>query len=1085
MRHYLAWDPDVKTGRTDRSKSRQQPEQHDMNDALKLYTFGGLSIQQAETTITGFVSRKVDALFIYLACNSGDHPRELLAEMLWDDLPQDRAMGNLRTALSSLQRRLAPYLSITRQTVGLNAETDIWLDVQTLETELDRVEEQSRLPGNLSRSAANILEQALTLFKGEFLAGFNLRDSRGFEGWQTLERERLRGRIIEARHCLVDHYLETHQYGAGLAQAMQLLQLDTLWEETHRQLMFLYAQSGQLRAALAQYETCRALLEEELGVTPEPATQAVYRRIQAREIVVTLETRTPPHNLPVPGTPFIDRPNEVSYVSDALNDPHCRLVTIVGTGGSGKTRLSLQVAALQLPQFINGVFQINLAPVQTSDFIISTIIETLKIGVNSHNNGESELLKYLSTRQLLLILDNFEHLLDGVNVVLRLLAYAPDLKILITSRERLNVQEEWVVTLGGMAYPAAFASDLAQYSAVQLFVQTASRVSSEFSLADNAEPVFRICQLVQGMPLALELAASWLRVMTCSQIANEITHNLDILQSPLRNVPERHRSIRAVFEVSWALLTAAERQLLQRLSVFQGSFQQSAAQQITGASALTLLSLQDKSLLNAAGGYFELHQLLRQYSAERLNLEVDEALHIKTVHSMYYLDRLIAYEPRLFSEHLSQTTQDLAREIEDIRAAWTFAIMQQDLPLARQFLMPLYSYFDVQCRYYEGEELFDWAYRQLIGAETDQSELLAAQLHILQGSMFVCMSRYSEAQTIIQQSLPILQQADFPWETRIGLASLGTIAYACGNYLEARAFYEQALVYYEQAQDTAEIFNLLIRLSDISTVLGDYQKAHQMLIEKLPMLDQLKGKRGRLSFLTTLGDLEHKLGNFSSAKQRFTESLTVSEAMQDNTSLGVAFVSLGRTAYALGDYEESIRLCGQSIAFCTETRNQWGLSFALAHRGRAYHAQGQYQTALQEFRSALDICQEMGNRWVMSFTLRQLSRTCLALGIHLEAAYHAFQSLEIASAIKAQPLILDALINIATLLYELNRVEEAFQIALFVSRHPISEYETRHDAERLVADLQSHPTINAQPDRFPQATIDSMTDYALALRTAV
>ncbi len=392
-----------------------------MTDTLKLYTFGGLSIQQADSTVKGFVSRKVDALFVYLACNGPrEHPREVLASMLWDDLPQERSMSNLRTVLSSLQSRLAPYLNITRQTISINPEADIWLDAQVLETTLDLAEKQAHFPGDISRATAAKLEQALALFKGEFLAGFNLHDSRGFEGWQTLERERLRGRIIDAQSQLVNHYLDTHQYSAGIFHALQLLQLDTLLEETHCQLMLLYAHSGQLRSALTQYESCRTLLDEELGVEPSPKTQETYRRIQSNEIVASSEIKSPPHNLPLPSTPFIDRPIEIAHIVDALNDPQCRLVTIVGAGGSGKTRLSVQAAVIQVPNFVDGVFQINLAPLQTPGFITSVIIETLNIGSNNQKDGNSELFKYLSKRQTLLVLDNFEHLLDGVDNVLEL-----------------------------------------------------------------------------------------------------------------------------------------------------------------------------------------------------------------------------------------------------------------------------------------------------------------------------------------------------------------------------------------------------------------------------------------------------------------------------------------------------------------------------------------------------------------------------------------------------------------------------------------------------------------------------------------
>ncbi len=641
-----------------------------------------------------------------------------------------------------------------------------------------------------------------------------------------------------------------------------------------------------------------------------------------------------------------------------------------------------------------------------------------------------------------------------------------------------------MVTIGGMAYPSSSTTELAQYTAVQLFVQNARRNAPEFSLAKNTEAVFRICQLVQGMPLALELAASWLRVMTCDQIADEIERNLDILQSPLRNVAERHRSIRATFDASWALLSESERKLLLQLSVFQGGFPQVAAQQITKASALTLLALQDKSLLSADSGYYELHPLLRQFALDKFSATPEEKIRTQAAHSAYYAERLMYYETRSIHNISDPSDHELAREIENIRTAWNFALLQHDRALASKFLKPLYNYFDSHCHYDEGEKMFWWAHQQLLNAGVRPDEPLLAQLRVLQGSMFVCMSQYSDGQHAIQNNLPILQRDNLPWATRIGLASLGTIAYARGNYLDSWAYYEQALPFYERTSEIAEIINMAVRLGDIATVLGEYQKAHEILLARLPDLEQLNGRRGRLSFLNTLGDLEYKLGNYTSAKQRFMESLRISDEMKDNTSRGVALVSLGRTAYALGSYPEAVELCSKSIALCNETHNQWGQSFALAHQGRAYHAQGLNKEALQVFQAARTICQEMGIRWVMAFTLRQSSRSNLVLNRLAEAGENAYCALDIANEIKAKPLILDSLTSIAEVMHKLDHLLEAFSIAQFVARHSISEYETQAESSALIVELQrTIALVDVNSEKFSQTSdIDGIVEYAVSLK---
>ncbi len=1040
-------------------------------DILKIYAFGGLSIQQSGNPIKNFVSRKADALVVYLAHERGEHPRELLGELLWDDLTQERTMGNLRTVLSSLQGQLAPYLTVTRQTIAINPDVQIWLDTQEFEAELDSIEQQAAIQGGISRTAAIKLKNILELFKGDFLAGFNLRDSRGFEGWQLLQRERLRGRVIEAKHRLVEHHLETHQYGTGIVQALNLLQLDPLWEDTHRQLMLLYARSGQRNAAIAQYESCRTLLDEELGVEPDAETQTLYRQIQTGKVAVAVEVKVPPHNLPLLKTPFIDRPIDMEHVTSALENIQCRLLTVLGPGGSGKTRLAVQAAMNQLTNAADGVFFVNLAPVQIAERLVSSILDIFQTDRNRQTNELEELVRYLSQKQLLIVLDNFEQLVSSAEIISGLLERCPDVKFLVTSRERLNVQEEWIVTVSGMPFPDAAGPELELYGAVQLFKQTALRISPGFSVTSTANEVIRICKLVQGMPLALELAASCLRMQTCAQVADEIALNLDVLQTSLRNMPERHRSMRATFEASWSLLTGTEQQALKRLSVFRGKFEKQAGQQVAKAPLSVLLALQDKSLLQAHEGYFEIHPLLQQFVAEKLQQQPDEARDSESAHCLFYTQRLAQYETQLNQDTILEIVAKMAGDMNNIRAAWDYAAQTGQAELLIQFLKPLYSYFDVQCRYLEGEETFAKA-GHLLTARSNN--VPAARMRVLQGSMLVCMSRYAEAHVAIREGLPILQQKGLSWEVRIGLASLGTIHYASGDYQAAWSFYESALPYYQKAEEIAEVVNILVRLGDIAAVLGDYEKARRLLDENAVHIDRMTSKRGRILFLTTLGDLEYKTGNYRIAGQRFEESLSLSEQMNDSTSRGVALVSLGRIAYALGAYEDALQLCKKSVDVFRELHNRWSESFGIAHIGRAYHALGSYPDALAHYAAALAICREMGNRWVMSFTLRQVSKTRLSMGDVAEASRNALKAVELAREIKATPLLLDALTGAAEILECTNRITEAAEIAVFVSEHPNSEYDTCQAANLLLTRIQHSIDVPLRRATLHETTIEML-----------
>jgi predicted ATPase len=418
------------------------------------------------------------------------------------------------------------------------------------------------------------------------------------------------------------------------------------------------------------------------------------------------------HPLPTPSTPFVGRAEELTEVAALLTDPNCRLLTLVGPGGIGKTRIALEIIQGQRNNLTTPIYFVPLAPVNSAEAIIPAITEAMQVKLFSASDLKQQLLDYLREKApLLLILDNIEHLLSGADLVSDILAYAPDVKLLVTSRERLNLVEEWGLEVGGLAFPTSETeTNIEQYSAVQLFMQGAQRLQVGFRLTEAQMPAAaRICRLVEGMPLAIELASAWVRTLSCEDIANEIERSLDILETPARNMPARHRTMRAALEQSWKLLTDDERDVFMRLSVFWGGFRKDATQRVAGATLQTLSSLVDKSLLRLnAQGRYELHELLRQYGEEQL-VNAGQAKNARDVHGVFYAEFLQQHEADLKGHRQIAGLDEIEADFDNIRAAWSWLLDSRKHEVINQAVESLYLFCEMRGRIYEGDNLFQHA----------------------------------------------------------------------------------------------------------------------------------------------------------------------------------------------------------------------------------------------------------------------------------------------------------------------------------------------------------------------------------------
>jgi predicted ATPase/DNA-binding SARP family transcriptional activator len=706
--------------------------------ALKLFVLGPPRLER-DGQLVELNLRKALALIVYLAVTHQPHTRDTLATLLWPDGDQREARASLRRTLHRINESLGHKVAESSpETISLHPDIDLWLDCVAFRDEATTG--LSASPGHqIAEARLAHLASAVELYTAEFLAGFSLPDSSAFDEWQFFQRESLHQLYGQALEQLTQAYQSTGAYGDAIGYARRWVALDSLHESAHRTLMRLYALAGQPAAAVRQYQECVRVLEAELGAEPEQETTALYHAIRARRITPesvkpilppeyqsdqrfspessTLQDASPPaHNLPPQLTSFVGRDAELEAIARLLlAEPPHRLLTLVGPGGVGKTRLALATAERQLRKdsaFPDGVCFVALAPVDTAAGIVPAAADALRFSFSSDQPPHQQLFEHLRPKRLLLVLDNLEHLLsqESLNLIGSMLSTAPGVTLLITSRARLNVQGEAIFLVGGLPIAPIPEPDISVVpkpstggasSAVDLFAQRAQRVRPNFMLTpENQAAVARICELVQGLPLGIELAAAWADVLAPVEIAAEIERSLDFLAADWRDVPERQQSLRAVFDASWMRLDAASRDTLQALTVFHAPFERQAAQAVANTTIQTLRVLVNESWLQRdTADRFSMHELMRQYVAEILARDLSMWQRRRNGHAAYFGELLHRLDGEMRGPQPQAAFSMMRTIFDDARAAWLWLVEQGDIKtLTHQMLPALYRHGELDTK---------------------------------------------------------------------------------------------------------------------------------------------------------------------------------------------------------------------------------------------------------------------------------------------------------------------------------------------------------------------------------------------------
>lgn len=968
---------------------------------LELRLFGSPQLARSGQTIE-LNLRKGLALFAYLAVSRQPHSRDQLATLFWPEDGQRDARANLRRTLYRITEALGKeILTFGTETLELNPDAELWIDIEAFQQQLASNLPASGRISELSDATLPRLAAAVELYTDDFMAGFTLPDCPDFDNWQFFRRDALRRSLAGAVEQLALAHQARNQAGEAITSARRWLALDPLHEPAHRLLMQLYATSGQQAAARRQYEECKRLLATELDMAPAEETTALFEAIRSRSAGV-LKSQTvvapqpvpqtspplptplqpgPPQNLPVPATPFVGRVEEVAAIVERLRNPACRLLTLVGPGGIGKSRLALAAAQRLLEGdredvVRDGLFFVSLTAATSPNDIVPAIGQALGIQFSDDAQIRHQLLAYLAQKQLILVLDGFEQLLEGAELLSEILLAVPGVKLLVTSREALNLQEEWFYAVSEMPFPDENApkevelEEIERYDAVRLFEQCAQRSLVGFSLATEARHVARICRLVQGMPLALELAASWLKVLTTEGVADELASGLDILTARHRNIPERHQSLRVVCDTSWQLLTEAERRAFARLAVFRGGFTYQAAQRVAEITLPLLSALVNKSLLRReSDGHYLIHELLRQYAAQKLAETPDEAALLSDRHCHFFGAFLQARQGELKGERQLEALNEIGSEIENIRAGWQQALDQLNndpdkISVVDSYIEALFHFFDIRSQFRGGEEIFRRAATQLAGSQapaamSTRKRTILAKMLGRQGWFLFHLGQHTQAQTLLRESADMLLTLSARAEAVFSLNYLGAVLRHSGDYEAAQRTINESLAICRANGDRFGLSVAYNILGQIAYLQGDFAAVRHYCQESLALKRLIGDRWGTVFSLNYLGRVARRQGEAVEARRLFEESMAISRSLGDRRGVAASLSNLGRLAENEGDLATAAEYYHQSLALYQEIHNLSGIASVHTELGDLAYRQGDHDEARRQLHTALAIAQDL------------------------------------------------------------------------------------------------------------------------------
>ncbi len=907
---------------------------------MKLFLLGTPYLLSDDEVLVKLKRRKSFALLSFLAIKNQPISRDVVATLLWGDYDQERARAELRVAIHDIKKTVGENaLLVNRDIVQLNPDFPLWIDALNFQGTIHEVLKHH--PEH--RICAECLERCIVayeLYQGEFLSGFYIADSLEFESWLTSERQNFQQLYIQTSKKIIIGVCAIKQFERAISYAQRWIDSDPFDEDAYRHLMLVYAWSGNNASVSQVYSACEEFLANEIGIEPSEETTALYEDILSGKVLELPKLQSKPsmprHNLPPLPRPFRGRKKETQQLISRLQDKDCRLLTICGLGGVGKTYLAVHTARQMLNNFADGVFFVPLSGTFTFYAILTHIAESIGLQFEKETDLELQLFNYLSGKNLLLILDNFEHLLEHTHFIELLLDRVNAVNVLVTSRLPLKLKYEYVFTLEEM-----------REGGVELFIDSATRANASYSpKSTDMRIIEQICEQLAGHPLAIELAATWVRVLTLPDILTEIQHNVSSLMTEWIDAPQRHLSLQNMFDYSWNLLAPDQRTALARLSIFPTDFNFETAKKITNISASDLASLAAQQLVKRnSDKRYTIHMLVRQFAFDKLQQNAE--LWSKTVvqYVKYWAQFLLERYSMLISEGLPQAQYEIAQELDAIRYACALVVEHKLSRLFVDALPALAMFFQHQEWHEEGISILEYLVQHVKG-----DHLFIQRANIYQGALLAYSGKFSEAHSMLLhvrsqiqyspsdlafcdlclayinahqdsekateyalQALNIYEELNDSFGSGRSLYLLSEVAMGRYGANEAIEYAQKALVALKPLGQCSQAGNVNRALARMYLYQGELEKALISAEKSLEIFSHLGLQEPKLKAVVMVATILNRINQYEKSEYLLQDVIDEARERQFDELLMYALMEYGTTKWALKDYPASVEAIEQAL----------------------------------------------------------------------------------------------------------------------------------------------------------------------------